>query len=256
MNDGSWRARTVSSRCPGLQSALVSSGSESSVTRLNLLALETSTAFLSLAVCRGEEVVTRHVEAGQRHAEMILDSVSGLLERAGLGLDDLDGIAYGEGPGSFTGLRIGCGVVQGLAFARGLRVIGVGTLLALAEESRADHVYACLDARMGEVYSAAYCRDAGGWQVAHVPSLSRPQDVPVPIGGPWSGCGSGFAAHGKVLRDRLRQALDRVEPNVYPTASAVLRLAVPRFDRGEGEPPELAIPVYVRDKVALKKSEQ
>lgn len=185
-----------------------------------------------------------------------MDSVCGLLERAGLRLGDLDGIAYGEGPGSFTGLRIGCGVVQGLAFARGLKVIGVGTLLALAEESGADNVFACIDARMGEVYSAAYRKDALGWQVTHVPSLSKPQDVPVPEGGRWSGFGGGFAAYGQVLRDRFGDALDRIEPYVCPTASAVLRLAAPRFDRGEGSAPELAIPVYVRDKVALKRNEQ
>ena len=223
---------------------------------MNLLAIESSTTFLSLAACRGEEVFTHHVVAGQRHAEMILGAVSMLLARAGLGLGDLGGIAYGEGPGSFTGLRIGCGVVQGLALARGLQVIGVGTLLALAEESAADKVYACIDARMGEVYSAAYYRDAGAWQMAHGPGLSRPQEVPVPGGGTWSGFGGGFAVHGQALRDRLGGALGRVEADVQPTAAAVLRLAVPRFDRGEGGAPELAVPVYLRDKVARKKSEQ
>lgn len=239
-----------------LQSETGPAGSASTVKHVNLLAIESSTTFLSLAACRGEEVFAHHVEAGQRHAEMILGAVSMLLDRAELGLGDLDGIAFGEGPGSFTGLRIGCGVVQGLALARGLPVIGVGTLLALAEESAADKVYACIDARMGEVYAAAYYRDAGAWQVAHGPGLSRPQEVPVPGGGMWSGFGGGFAVHGQALRDRLDGALGRVEADVHPTAAAVLRLAVPRFDRGEGGAPELAVPVYVRDKVALKKSEQ
>ncbi len=108
---------------------------------MNLLAIETSTEFLSLAVCRGDAVFANHVEAGQRHAEMILGSISALLGEAGLRLGDLEGIAYGEGPGSFTGLRIACGVVQGLALARGLKALGVSTLLALAEEGAADKAF-------------------------------------------------------------------------------------------------------------------
>ena len=226
---------------------------------MNLLAIETSTEFLSLAACRGDSVVGSHVVAGQRHAEMILGSISALLAQAGLRLGDLDGIAYGEGPGSFTGLRIACGVVQGLALARGLKVLGVSTLLALAEEGAAEKAYACIDARMGEVYHAAYRRDINHvdgepWQVVHAPGLCRPQEVPVPEGAAWTGIGSGFAAHGEVLRGRL--ALDRVEPAVFPTAAAVLRLARPRFSRGEGGAPEGAIPMYLRDKVALKASER
>ena len=223
---------------------------------MNLLAIETSTEFLSLAACRGDALFANHVEAGQRHAEMILGSISALLAQAELRVGDLDGIAYGEGPGSFTGLRIACGVVQGLALARGMKVLGVSTLLALAEEGAAHRAFACIDARMGEVYHAAYRRDGDTWQVVHAPGLCRPQEVPVPDGGAWTGLGSGFAAHGEVLRGRLGGALDRVEPAAFPTAAAVLRLARPRFGRGEGGAPEGAIPIYLRDKVALKTSER
>ena len=230
---------------------------------MNLLAIETSTEFLSLAACRGEVFFTQDVEAGQRHSELMLGSIFALLSRAELGIADLEGIAYGEGPGSFTGLRIACGVAQGFAYARGLKVIGVSTLLALAEQAAVDKVYACIDARMGEVYHAAYCRRSSGdgmggeqWQAVHAPGLCRPQDVPVPDGGAWVGLGSGFAAHRDLLCGRLGGALERVEPDVFPSAAAVLRLASPRFARGEGGVPESAIPIYIRDKVALKKSER
>lgn len=223
---------------------------------MNLLAIETSTEFLSLAVCRGDALHVRHEAAGQRHAELILDGVASLLRDASLQPGDLEGIAYGEGPGSFTGLRIGCGVAQGLALACGLKVIGVSTLLALAEESPVRNAYACIDARMGEVYCAAFQRHGDQWQVAQAPSLSAPRDVPVPQTRGWSGIGSGFAAYEQVLRGRLGATLERVEAGLYPTAAAVLRLALPRFLRAEGRPPEEASPVYVRDKVALKKGER
>src|SRR3954469_21692554 len=144
---------------------------------MNLLAIETSTEFCSLALGRGGEVRSAHFNAGQRHAELILGSIERLLADAGLKLSDLDGIAYGMGPGAFTGLRIACGVTQGLALARGLPVVGVGTLEALAEEFASKQggnggirkIIACLDARMGEVYHAAYRRsgpdsDPGAWE--------------------------------------------------------------------------------------------
>jgi tRNA threonylcarbamoyladenosine biosynthesis protein TsaB len=257
----------ASSRHP-LQSASDPRCARRGAARVNLLAIETSTEFLSLALSRGEELHAYHREAGQRHAELILDSISALLGRAGMGLGDLDGLAYGEGPGSFTGLRIGCGVVQGLALARGLKVLGVGTLLALAEqaaeqaavpaieEAAAGQVVACLDARMGEIYHAAYRRSRDGWETVHAPGLCRPQDCPVPSGTAWIGAGSGFAAYGPVLRERFGSTLERTEPGVAPTAVAVLRLARQRFARGDGAAAESAIPVYIRDKVALKTSER
>jgi tRNA threonylcarbamoyladenosine biosynthesis protein TsaB len=232
---------------------------------VNLLAIETSSEYLSLAVFRGGEVTSHHVHAGQRHAELILDAISTLLGRAGIAVSDLEGIAYGAGPGSFTGLRIACGVAQGLALARGLKVIGIGTLLAVAEECDAENVYACIDARMGEVYHAAYSRAghagraAGSeseWTVVLQPGLSRPQDCPVPDGAAWCGAGSGFAAHAAVLQQRFGSALDRIDPATVPTAEAVLRLARPRFERGEGAAADSAVPVYIRDKVALKTGER
>jgi tRNA threonylcarbamoyladenosine biosynthesis protein TsaB len=223
---------------------------------VNLLAIETSTEFLSLAVGGGGKVCTHHVAAGQRHAELVLDAIAALLERAGLEPEDLDGIAYGEGPGSFTGLRIACGVAQGLALAWNRKVLGVSTLLALAEEAGASSVLACLDARMGEVYHAAYRRMVDGWQVAHAPALCKPDQITIPEGDAWNGCGSGFAAYGEVLQRRLGSALSATRPDVAPTASAILRLLRPRFERGEGFDPASAVPVYLRDKVALKTSER
>jgi tRNA threonylcarbamoyladenosine biosynthesis protein TsaB len=223
---------------------------------MNLLAIETSTPMLSVALARGEAWFERHVEAGQRHAELALDAVDDLLREAGLGLGELSGIAYGEGPGSFTGLRVACGLVQGLALARSLPVVGVSTLAALAEEANEERVIACLDARMGEVYHAAYCRAGQAWEQALPAGVCRPEAVPQVEGAGWVGCGSGFNAFGDILAERYRGRLREVRASLWPSARAVLRLAQPHFERGEGRDAASALPIYLRDKVAMKTAER
>jgi tRNA threonylcarbamoyladenosine biosynthesis protein TsaB len=229
---------------------------------MNLLAIETSTEYCSLAVSDGASVHVVHELAGQRHAEMVLGAIGALLDEAGLAMSDLHGIAYGMGPGSFTGLRIACGVTQGLALARGIGVVGICTLEALAEESQADAVIACLDARMGEIYHAAYRRIAGAtaqgatWQEIIAPGLYTPGDLPLADGPGWTGCGSGFAAHAAVLASRFASSIEATLPQCVPTAAAILRLATPVFAKGCARDAAEALPLYIRDKVALKKGEQ
>ncbi len=227
---------------------------------MNLLAIDTSTDFCSVAVSRGGRIFSRHEQAAQRQAEIILGVVEAVLAEARLALADIGGIAYGAGPGSFTGLRIACGVTQGLALARGIGVIGVGTLLALAEEAAeelsCERVIACLDAHMGEVYHAAYRKEASGWQEILAPGVYKPEAVPSVSGSGWIGCGSGFAVHGARLASRHETRLSAVRPELAPTARAALRLAAPRFAAGEAMDAAAAVPVYLRDKVALKTSER
>src|SRR6266478_2522235 len=184
---------------------------------MNLLAIDTSTDFCSVAASRGEELFSRHERAGQRHAERILDMVDQVLVEARLELAQIQGIAYGEGPGSFTGLRIAAGVTQGLALARGIGVIGMGSLLALSEEAWKDgagRVIACLDAHMGEVYHAAYRRAGAGWEEVSAPGLYRPEAVPVAPGEDWTGCGDGFAAYRERLAARLGGCVSAVRSEV------------------------------------------
>ena len=227
---------------------------------MNLLAIETSADFCSVAAMRGESTFFRHEEAGQRQAEMILGFVDAVLADAGLALEDVGAIAYGAGPGSFTGLRIACGVTQGLALSRGIPVIGVGTLLALAEaaaeEEPGDRFVACLDAHMGEVYHAAYRKSRAGWEEASAPGIFKPEAVPEVAGGGWVGCGNGFAALDGRVAARHGARLSAVRPGLVPTARAVLRIAAPRFAAGEAVDAAAAVPVYLRDKVALKTSER
>jgi len=226
---------------------------------MNLLAIDTSTDFCSVAANRGEALFSRHERAGQRQAETILGMVDEVLAEAGIELAQIHGIAYGEGPGSFTGLRIAAGVTQGLALARGIGVIGVGSLLALSEEAGKDgagRVIACLDAHMGEVYHAAYRRAGAGWEEVSAPGLYRPEAVPVAPGEDWTGCGDGFAAYRERLAARLGERVSAMRPDAAPSARAVLKLAMPRFAAGEAKDAATAVPVYLRDKVALKTSER
>jgi tRNA threonylcarbamoyladenosine biosynthesis protein TsaB len=214
---------------------------------MRILALETATHRLSVAVWQKGEVIESSANRPNSSSEWLLPAVHSLMSEAGCSLRDLDGIAVGAGPGSFTGLRLAAGCVQGLAFGLDLPVLGIGTLEALALASGEDKVLACLDARMNEVYSAAY---ANGVLVLP-PVVTPPAEVPLPPGEGWVGCGDGFACH----RDLL-PACARVRDDVAPTAAAVARLAAPRFSRGEGVDAVLAVPLYVRDKVALTTAER
>jgi tRNA threonylcarbamoyladenosine biosynthesis protein TsaB len=223
---------------------------------MNVLGIETATEWLSLAVSVAGTVHERSLRAGHRHAELILPEIEGLLARAGTGVGELHAIAFGAGPGSFTGLRIACGVAQGIAAARRLPVLGVGTLAAIAASSAAPRVVACLDARMHEVYHAAYEQLPHGLREVIPPGLHRPGEVPVPEGDGWVGCGAGFAAHRASLAARYGTRLAAVLPEVFPTASAVVRLATPRLAAGEGVAPAAAAPFYLRDRVALKTRER
>jgi len=227
---------------------------------MRLLAIETSTEWCSVAVGDGAHWHLRDEHAGQAHSERLLPMVDAALAEAGWALRDLDGLAFGAGPGSFTGIRIGCGVTQGLALGADLPVVPVPTLAALAQDAfRArgwTRVLACLDARMREVYVAAYARAGGRWRELSVPSVLPPAEVPDPRldgEGVWFGAGNGFAAY-PALGPRL--ALPQVAADVHPTAQAIAELALPRLAAGEGVAAADALPLYVRHRVALTTAEQ
>ncbi|MBC8007002.1 MAG: tRNA (adenosine(37)-N6)-threonylcarbamoyltransferase complex dimerization subunit type 1 TsaB [Prolixibacteraceae bacterium] len=223
---------------------------------MNLLALDTSTEYCSVALLCDEELTYREVHAVQRHSELILPMIEALLVESGLELGQLDGIAFGAGPGSFTGLRIACGVAQGLAFGARVPVIAVGTLAALAQEAGAPKVIACLDARMGEIYHAAYRCDGGHWTQIAAAAVGPVQSAPLVDGEGWFGCGSGFAVYGDALAEHYGGQLAGVAATLHPHARSIARLALPVLATGGGVPAEQAAPMYVRDKVALKMHEQ
>jgi tRNA threonylcarbamoyladenosine biosynthesis protein TsaB len=223
---------------------------------MRILALDTSTEYLSLALVLEGQMLSRDVHAGQTHSQLILPMIGEMLTEAGVTLRELDGIAFGAGPGSFTGLRIACGVTQGLAFGANLPVVGISTLLALAHGSGADKVIACLDARMGEVYHAAYVRNGDDWEETSQPGLYKPEAVPLPDGDGWTGAGSGWAAYGDVFAESHAGQVSEALPQAYPQAASLAALALPIFKTGLGVPAAQAAPIYIRNKVALTMRER
>ena len=223
---------------------------------MRILALETSTEYCSVALWQGGTVLDRCELVGQKHSEVLMEMLDALLREAGVKLAQLDGIAFGMGPGSFTGVRIACGVAQGLALGADLPVVGVCTLQALAQASGHDKVIAALDARMAEVYYAAYEKRDGEWVTVCEPSLCLPQHAPQVAGSGWFGTGSGFILHGTALAERYAGQLTGSDAQAVPQASAIAALAALRFAAGEGVDAAQALPLYLRDKVALKTSER
>jgi len=222
---------------------------------VRILALDSSTDTLSVACGDGTTFAVREERAGPAHAEHVLPRVREVLAECGYALGALDAIAFGAGPGAFTGVRIACGIAQGLGLGSGVPLVPVGTLDALAQEAWRAHgatvVVACLDARMREVYAASYVRDGEAWRQVHAPAVSAPDSVIADAGA--FGAGDGFAVY-PALAARL--GLVRHDAALRPTARAVGELAVPRVRGGATVAARDAEPLYVRHRVALTTSER
>jgi tRNA threonylcarbamoyladenosine biosynthesis protein TsaB len=218
---------------------------------VKLLALDTSTECCSAALLARDALTLREALTERGHAELILPYVESLLRDAGLVLTDLDAIAFGRGPGAFTGLRIAAGVTQGLAYAAGLRVVAVSSLAAVAERVPAapdERILVCNDARMGELYFARFARDRDG----SLRTLDRER-----VGSPEAVLAAADAAHvggnGLVRHQDLRRALAArglAVHDLHPRADAVARLGLAGLVAGEAVTAEAVRPVYLRDEVA------
>ncbi|HXH02220.1 MAG TPA: tRNA (adenosine(37)-N6)-threonylcarbamoyltransferase complex dimerization subunit type 1 TsaB [Candidatus Competibacteraceae bacterium] len=220
---------------------------------LKILALDTATEACSAAVLVGDEVIERFAVAPRRHAELILPMLEAVLAEAGLRPAQLDAVAFGRGPGSFTGVRIATGVAQGIACAADLPVAPVSTLAAIARQVIAGRgvkrVAAALDARMGELYWGLYqADDEGGVTALAAECVAPAESVPLPAGADWYGAGSGWAAYGSALRQRL--AVVGSWDDCYPRAGDIGRLGALAWRRGQLLAAEAALPVYLRDNVA------
>src|SRR5262245_15686496 len=192
---------------------------------MKLLALDTSTDWCSVAAGEGKRWAARDERAIDGHSQRALALVDAVLAELGWTLADLDGIAFGAGPGSFTGLRVGCGLAQGLALGTNLPLVPVPSLLALAHAASLAHdatrVVACVDARMREVYIARYVRASGQWEEVDAPRVVAPAALAKLDGEGWLGAGNGFAAYPDLA---ARLGVERADPSARPTAEALASL--------------------------------
>lgn len=236
---------------------------------MNLLALDTGTEFLSIALrtdgAEGTRVVEHHSAGGAKASTDLIAAILQMLAEAGVRLDQLDAICFGSGPGSFTGLRTACSVVQGLAFGAGVPVLAVDSLLAVAEDARfrvapnvpALQVMALLDARMDEMYVARYGYTQGQWQTLQPSALLKPQDLTTQsaeVGVPHLLAGNVFTVYADRLPAQALQSAQVVQ--ALPMAAAMLRLAPAMLAAGLAVDAALAMPRYIRDKVAKTTAER
>lgn len=229
---------------------------------MKLLALETSTERMSLGLQDGDRQWTHEAEGGAQSSALLIPAIMSLLEEAQLRLNELDAIGLGQGPGAFTGLRTACAVAQGLALGANLPVLPIDTLLCVAEDARTHcpRVLVVMDARMNQVYSGAYEWQHNTWHTLQTPHLANPSDLTVPR--EWAGQDMALAGNtsaSPALHAELQQLPHLPVAHwlsLWPSASALLRLGAAAWQRGEAVAPELALPVYVRDQVALTTAER
>ncbi len=226
---------------------------------MSLLAIETSTECCSVALLHGDALIDRSELAPRRHAELVLPMAESLLAEAGLKRTQLDGIAVGRGPGAFTGVRLAISVAQGLAFALDIPVVTVSSLAALAMQAprNAAAILAAIDARMGEVYAGAFAFDADGLiRPLNEERVARAEDMSLTEAKSWNVIGTGWEAYRDALLARLPSVPVWTKGEAFPQARDVARLALPQFEAGNVTTPERALPVYLRDKVALTEVER
>ncbi len=226
---------------------------------MKLLAIETATEACSAALFVDGRTTSRFVVAEQRHTRLILPMCDELLREAGMKVSALDAVAFGRGPGSFTGVRIAAGVVQGMAFAHDLPVVPVSTLAILAQEAMTEtqqsNVLVALDARMSEVYWGIYQRDDQGLaQCVGEERVISPHQITVPTRGGWYGVGSGWRVYAHELAERVGDSLSATDGDALPKANFMIPLAQNAYARHQVVSAEQALPVYLRDRVARKKN--
>jgi len=230
---------------------------------MKILAIDTATEACSAALLidneAGQKIHSRYQLAPREHSRLILQMVDDLLAEAGLSVSSIDAIAFGQGPGSFMGLRIAAGVVQGIAFAHDIPVVPISTLKAIAqrahEETGSEHVLATIDARMDQVYWAAYSLHDQHWQLHGEELVISPEKVTLPTMPEditWLAAGNGWKNYEERLLAAVNEQPFKILPECFPNAEGIAKLAAVEFKAGNTIPAAEAIPVYLRNDVAKK----
>jgi tRNA threonylcarbamoyladenosine biosynthesis protein TsaB len=224
---------------------------------MKILALDTSTEACSAALLNDTVLYSRYTLQPRKHAALILPMLEEVLAEAGEVLNNLDALAYGCGPGSFTGVRIAAATAQGVAASANLAVIPISSLAAIAQrgvdEEGQEKIACAIDARMGEVYWGCYCRNDEGVMVLEGQEcVIAPEKVPLPPGAGWTGAGTGWSAYEDQLASRMGSDLSGLNAGLLPSATAIARLAAADFKESKKLRAEQALPVYLRNQVARK----
>lgn len=223
---------------------------------MNLLALDTATDACTAAVLQDNKTLEMFELTSNEHSKLILPMIDALMADAGLAVNQLDGIAFGRGPGSFTGVRIGAGVVQGIAYAADIPVVPVSTMMAIACGcENQDRVAVATDARMQQIYCACFSREANGsYTLVGREQVMDPENWLLDPNDKWKwyGAGNGWAVYEEVLLKNNRDSLSWHDADCYPHAADIARVGATILQKGEGQPAHEALPVYIRDEVAKK----
>jgi tRNA threonylcarbamoyladenosine biosynthesis protein TsaB len=234
---------------------------------MNFLAFETSSETVSVAVSRDGRVFARDiVNAAQQNAELALPTMHALMREAALTMADIDAVTYGQGPGSFTGVRIACGLAQGLAYGLGKRVCGVTSLRLLAEQVTAQYVLTAIDARMGEIYLAVYKKNNDsptGVEEIVAPQLVKPVAIRYLLDPAIEYTAIGSAFDAELLRAAISEAISlstiNITHNAFPRAADLIAIATRQFNACGFDSflaPEDAAPLYLRNNVAMTIAER
>ena len=228
---------------------------------MKILAIDTATEGCSVCLWQDGESLSQLEVQARKHAELILPMIDNILDQAGVGLSQLDALAFGRGPGAFTGVRIATGVIQGIAYGTDLPVVPISTLRALAQrvysEQHADKVVSAFDARMQEVYIGAFKLDADAlMQPVMDEMVIKPDQLKFNqvIDADWVGAGSGWAVYENALTTSLGTELKHIYTDMITRADEIAVLAVTDYKLGKAVAADQALPVYLRNEVAWKKS--
>ena len=219
---------------------------------MKILAIETSTEACSAALGIDNSCIYRHQIAPRKHTELILPMIDSLLNEANIKLNSLDAIAFGRGPGAFTGVRIAISVTQGLAYPYDIPVIPISTLATLAQQfsDKYDCIAASFDARMKEIYWGLYKKNKLNiMEAIKKEKVCLPNNISTPSSGEWFGAGSGWKLYSDEIKSKFKCKIIDFDDNAYPHAKDIIKIAIPLYLDGKVMSAELVSPVYLRDKV-------
>jgi tRNA threonylcarbamoyladenosine biosynthesis protein TsaB len=222
---------------------------------MKILSLDTSTEYMSLGLKIHEDFYSINIKAGQTHSEIVLPEIRKLLDLHHLTTKDLDAIAFGRGPGSFTGIRIACGIAYGLGYGASIPVIGVNNLLALADSSGKNKIISVIDARMGEIYFSAYIKEGKTFSEPIFEGVYKPDELPHFKESGWTLIGNAIETYKPEIKDHFGQQIENIIDGPYEPVESISKLAIPHIKNKVFELIH-AEPVYLRNKVAFTTEER